>query len=231
MVMPLSPLRFIARRVLLLAGFASFAPAVVAGPLHAQSDLGAHPLESASALYAGLETFCMDFRQRLEVPLLDEVHMRSGRLCQRSPDRIRMDFSDPAGDVVVGDGEYLWVFLPSAEPGQVIRFSLESAEGAFDVRKEFLEDPLTKYEVEDRGTEEIDGRPAHEFALAPRERARYQSAVVWVDEVTHHLRQVEIVDVSGAIRRLTFSALDAAPNLAEGAFTFLVPAGVRVVAR
>lgn len=215
----------------LLPLFVGVVQSVSPQALSGQADPDRHPLELASEYYAGLDSFCMEFNQRLEVPLLGKTHESRGTFCQQMPDRVRMDFHDPEGDLIIGDGEFLWVFLPSEVKDQVQRFSLESADGAFDLRREFLDEPLTRYEVTDQGSEVIGGRDTQAFGLVPRERVGYREATVWIDVDTHYLLQFQIVDVSGSIRRMTFSDFVPDPNLAEGAFTFEVPPGVRVVNR
>ena len=98
-------------------------------------------MEEAGARYRSINAFCADFRQKLEVPLLGETHDSRGRLCQAEPDLFAMRWTEPEGDVVVADGDYFWVYYPSADPRQVLQFAMEVRPGGLDFHREFLEHP------------------------------------------------------------------------------------------
>ncbi len=186
-------------------------------------------LSRASAQYERLDGMCADFEQRLVVPLLGtEVHS-SGRLCSKRPAYFRMDFRDPDGDAVVADGEHLWVFFPSSQPGQVLRSQL--GEGAeVDFAREFLSDPGVKYRATHEGTELVDGLRSHRFLLDPVVSGLgYTKARVWIDESQALVRRVEIHQENGSVRHLSLHDIDLAPGLTASDFRFVVPSGVLVV--
>ena len=122
---------------------------LVAAPqtLHGQDGQAYQVLYAASDRYYGLETLCAHFQQVIEVTLLRQTRSGEGTVCQQRPDRFSMRFSDPAGDLVVGDGEFLWTFYPSLDDMQVMRFSVAGAGGGFNFYKSFLEDPRGRFDV------------------------------------------------------------------------------------
>ena len=59
--------------------------------------------------------------------------------------------------------------------------------------------------------------------------APYRRVDIWVDRGDALPRQVEINEVSGAVRRITFDRLRVNVRIPASTFTFRPPAGARVV--
>ena len=189
-------------------------------------------LEETAAFYEGVTRFCADFTQHLSVPLLGDERTGTGQMCQARPNKFAMRFSDPEGDLVVVDGEWIWLYYPSLDPKQVIRFAMADGAGAYDLHKEFLEDPATKYEVTYEGVDEVAGRQTHRLRLVPRARSSYEAAVIWIDQQEPVLRQVRIEDENGTVRTITFERVDLEPiALDDSWFTFTPPPGAQVISR
>lgn len=189
-------------------------------------------LERASAEYSALTGFCADFRQTLTSPLLNQVTRSRGRMCQQQPDRFSMRFTDPEGDLVVADGEWLWVYFPSSDAGQVIRSPMTSGgQGGFDFHREFLSDPGTRYIPAYLRHEATDGAATHVIRLVPRQPSAYREARVWIDEGTWFIRRTEIEEENGNLREVRLTGLEPNPQLGTEAFRFMPPVGVQVITR
>lgn len=211
---------------LALAVIAAAPPAALAGQESAQALL----LRTAER-YAGVGTICAEFEQRLSIPLLGDSRDSAGEVCQRRPNLFSMRFTDPDGDAVVADGEVFWVYYPSVSPGQVIRFPLDPSRGGLDFYREFLDEPLTKYEVADRGQEYIGEVTTRRVELIPLRDRGYQAAQVWIDPEAGLIRRVEVTEENGTIRRITLDGVRLDPSVPASTFQFLVPSGVSVVSR
>jgi len=189
-------------------------------------------LEAAAARYGAAAALCADFRQQLSVPLLGEERTGAGRLCQEQPDHFAMRFTDPPGDAVVVDGTALWIYYPSIDPRQVLRLPVAAGEArGLDLHREFLSDPGTKYAAGYRGTEDVDGRPAHVIRLTPKAPATYRAATVWIDVRTSVLRRVRIEEENGNVRTVTLDHVRFDPEIPADFFTFTPPAGAHVIRR
>jgi outer membrane lipoprotein-sorting protein len=188
-------------------------------------------LEAAAERYEAVETLCADFVQELAVPLLDESRTGQGRMCQTQPDRFAMRFSEPPGDAVVVDGTWVWVFYPSLNEKQVIRFPIGGGSRGFDFHREFLHDPASKYEATYEGRETVGGHDTHRIRLVPRGPASYQAAVIWIDAGSPVLRRVRIEDENGTVRTVTLSAVDLDPAVDADWFTFTPPPGALIISR
>jgi outer membrane lipoprotein-sorting protein len=200
-------------------------------PLQAQDARALAIMEEAGARYRTIDTFCASFDQTLEVPLLGETHNSSGELCQARPDLFAMRWSDPEGDMVVADGEYFWVYYPSADPGQVLQFSMAVRPGGLDFHREFLEAPAEKYRLSYEGTESLDGHATDVISARPLEPAGFREARLWLDRDRSLIRRIRIGMENGSIRTLTLGAIDLDPPPDPDRFKFTPPPGAQVIRR
>lgn len=189
-------------------------------------------LERASAAYEALRSIQADFRQEARNPLLRRTVRSRGTLYQRQPDFFLMRFEEPAGDVIVSDGDHIWVYYPSVDSAQVLRMPAARGAGATDLRSQFIGDPAGRFRASLRGEEAVDGRSADVLVLEPRDGgASYRSLVAWIDRADGLARRFEITETNGLVRRFDLSSLRRNPSLPESLFRFEVPPGVRVVDR
>ena len=213
----------------LLVGVIVCAAAPVGLP--AQDERAYQVLEAAAERYWGLETLCARFHQEIEVTLLGETRSGRGTICQRQPSEFSMRFSDPEGDLVVVDGEFLWTFYPSMDAKQVLRFAAKGAEGRFNFFKNLLEDPRGRFDATYQGIEEMDGRPSHKLTLTPRESAGFRSAVVWIDGESDLITGVDVHDANESIRRVRLTDIRVDVEVSDDEFRFVPPPGARVMTR
>ena len=188
-------------------------------------------LEAAGRVYRAASAVCADFRQTLSVPLLGEDRTGQGRLCSQRPNKFSMRFTQPAGDVVVADGSWLWVYQPSSDPKQVLRAALAGGPRGIDFYAEFLDAPRSKYRAEHRGRETLAGRTGDHLVLTPLQAAPYRTAELWIDAGDHHVRKVVIREENGSVRTITLGGIQANPTLSGDTFRFTPPAGAQVVTR
>jgi outer membrane lipoprotein carrier protein len=202
--------------------------AAAAAPLAAQS--ADSTLDRAVAAYATLKTARIAFVQTIDNPLTGTSATSKGELQQRRPGRFAVKFDDPAGDRIVSDGQWVWVYLPSSNPGQVIRAKLgDASAGAPDFAAQFLESPRKSYIVSGGSAATIDGNATHAVVLSPRSSAsQFAKVTLWVNDDDTLLRRVETVDGSGVTRRITVTHFARNAPVDASAFVFHVPAGVKV---
>jgi outer membrane lipoprotein carrier protein len=204
------------------------APISDAGAPAAQEEVEAI-LRATARRYEGVRSLQADFQQRLTNTLLGRTTESSGTLYQRQPDRFLMRFSEPAGDVIVSDGEFFWLYYPSVDPKQVIRS--ERGAGGLDLRSQFVGDPVRRFEATSHGTERVRGRDTHVLTLTPREPMGYRRLKVWIDADDHLVRRFELTEVNGNVRRFELTDLRVNPTLEDALFRFEPPAGAVVVTR
>jgi outer membrane lipoprotein carrier protein len=189
-------------------------------------------LERASARYQGLSALQADFTMTYENPLLRSRSTGEGVLYQKRPDRLLLRFSEPAGDVILSDGRYFWVYYPSIDAAQVLRSEASAGStSGVDLQAQFLGDPARRFAATLDGEETVAGRRAWQLTLKPRERLGYQQLRVWLDQRDYLARRFEITEDNGSTRRFELRNLRLDPTFADNLFRFDVPAGARVVTR
>jgi outer membrane lipoprotein carrier protein len=203
----------------------------VSGPVDAQEARALMLVEGAAARYEAASGLCADFTQHLSVPLLGDEKTGTGRLCQARPDRFAMRFTEPAGDAVVVDGSWVWLYYPSIDAKQVLRFPIAQAPGGFDFHRELLERPGEKYRLEYEGPEAVGGRDTHRIRLVPRDQVDFEAAVVWIDVTDRLLRKVRIEEENGTVRTVTLATVELDPAIPDDWFRFTPPAGAEVISR
>ena len=197
----------------------------------AQSAEGGAILKRAAAAYSKLSSFKADFAQWQENPLLGKRTSSRGTVYQRRPDRFLMKFSQPAGDVIVSDGEYFWMYYPSVDVKQVLRTRAADA-GGLDLQAQFVGDPTARFRYTLQGSETVAGRSARVLTLVPREAdAGYKSLKVWIDDRDHLVRRFELASANGVVQHFDLTNFEPNPTLGDQLFRFTPPAGARVVER
>jgi outer membrane lipoprotein-sorting protein len=212
-----------------LAALFAVALATDAAPVAAQDATAREAVAAAAERYTHFSSLCAEFEQSLFAGVLGRENRSQGRLCQRSPNLFEMAFSDPEGDRIVVDGRHIWVWYRSINPETVLRIPLDPTRGgAFDFYREFLSDPLERYEISGGSTEEIDGVATVRVDLVPREPRGYVGALAWIDPETDLIRRISIEEENGNVRTVTLRNVRLDPTIPAGSFVFEVPEGVSI---
>lgn len=188
----------------------------------------------AIAAWSRVKTLRATFEQTVTNPITGSELVARGTLQQQKPDRLAITFTEPAGDRIVADGTYVWLFLQSATPGQVVRMRVTDAGAAnTDLIGQFLTTPRDAYTASDAGTDVVRGRATRALVLLakPGRSLPFVRAKVWVDSADALIRQFEAVDASGISRKVRILTLTPNAPVDRAAFRFEVPAGVRIVER
>lgn len=189
-------------------------------------------LKNASAAYTKVQTLKANFTQTRRNPLLGSNTASRGTLYQKKPDRILLKFSQPAGDLIVGDGTYFWVYYPSTDKRQVLRApaSTGGARGV-DLQAQFLGDPTRKFSSTFNGIETVGGRKAYVLTMTPKENQGYKTLKVWVDARDWLARRFIITENNGVVQDFTLSSLSVNSPIKNSVFRFTPPADARIVTR
>ena len=197
----------------------------------AQPAVASAALDRAVAAYAKTKTARATFEQTLKNPLTGSNLVSRGELAlQQKPSRLSVRFSDPKGDRIVADGSSLWVYLPSSNPGQVIKLPAKNGMGGVDVVGELLTAPRARYLVADAGAATIGGRATRVVALTPKTTdSGIAKARVWVDDADATVRQFEVTDGNGLTRTVRITSWKANAAVSSSEFRFSPPKGTRVL--
>ncbi|HUF51577.1 MAG TPA: outer membrane lipoprotein carrier protein LolA [Longimicrobiales bacterium] len=204
---------------------------VTSEPAGQGSDDGAAILRRAAAAYENVRSLRADFVMLYENALLRQKTTSRGALYQRRPDRIALRFTDPAGDLLVGDGQHFYWYTPSIDAQQVLCSPVSAAGGGggIDLQAQFVGNPVERFQFTLHGTESVDGRPASVLTLVPRQNAEYRSLKVWLDTRDSLARRFEITEKNGTVRRFDLDDMVINPSIPDATFRFSPPPNARIV--
>lgn len=187
-------------------------------------------LDRAGRAYRNVKSARAMFEQTLTNPLTGSTTVQTGELFQQGK-RWSARFANPAGDRYVLSGRTLWIYTPSSAPRQAIRLTLDpDAVASFDIAQQFAgEEPRERFTITAAGAATVGGRATHALQLVPKTPGRLTKAVVWVDDRDGVMRQFEITENTGLVRRVRFTTVRFNVPVPSAEFAFTPPAGVRVV--
>jgi outer membrane lipoprotein carrier protein len=201
----------------------------VAAPLAARAQDTASAFDRTARLYGAATTIRAKFDQRLVMPPSKEEHNAVGEYLQRGKTRFALRYSEPAGDAIVFDGTALWVYLPSAAPGQVMKVPAELA-GGLDLLAELFSSPHERYVIRPGPAGTVGGHAVASYTLVPRaQNAPFTRAVVSVGRDDAILWKVQIDESGGQLRRMQFRSVQFDAAIPDALLSFKVPDGVRVI--
>lgn len=200
----------------------------LASPLRAQGPEAV--IDRAVVAYKSIRTMRGTFEQTLRNQLTGSTMTARGDFAQHFPDRIAVLFTEPRGDRIIVNGATAWLYLPSTNPGQAYKVPAAAGGGSLNLTEQFLTAPAARFRMASAGTARIGERPTHAVTLVPRTPiGEFSKAIVWIDDETGLIRQFEITEPSGLIRRIRL--IDARVNAAidPRSFSFTPPKGVQVI--
>jgi len=189
-------------------------------------------LGRAEEAYRQTTTLRAQFSQTIVNPMLRGGPLTSsGVLFLQPPSHFAMRFSDPDGDRIVADGQWLWVYAPETAPGQVMRQPIPGAGPASpNLMAQFVDHPTDRYAVAFAGTDTVGGAAVDVLTLTPlHPDLPFRSVEIAVARLDGVLRRIVVVERSGQRRTLVFSSIQRNIPLPDDAFRFVVPEGVKVV--
>lgn len=212
---------------------ATAAPPAVGGegpiPPPADSLDGEELMRRAASVYDTLRTLRASFHQTIEMTVFDPPRRREGQgqWYQRRPSRFRMDFTDPEEDLIVADGQHLWLYYPSTHPGQVIQSRLGSRRrGAaiVDLQGRIFQLARSRYDVSYAGRDTLSGAAVHRVELTPQgSEADYRRVEVWLDAESLLVRRLVFEDRGQTVRTVTLDEIRTGVTLPDSLFHFRIP--------
>jgi outer membrane lipoprotein carrier protein len=207
------------------------AAAIVATASVAAAQPPISTIDRAIAAWSKVHSLSGTFEQTLTNPLVQSISVSHGQFRQQRPNKLSIRFTDPAGDAIVADGKFIWVYLRQSAPNQVIkRGQSEQMDVPLDL-SQFLDATTARYDLVSKGEESVNGRPATAVGLTPKTGtgAAFKSATVCVDDADGLIHQFEVTESTGVMRRIRLTTMSVNPTLKSSDFAFVVPKGVKVV--
>jgi outer membrane lipoprotein carrier protein len=203
--------------------------ALWAAPVAAQD--AATALRRAEAAYHRLSSLTASFSQTIENPMLGDPEQSRGTLYVVPPNRFAMRFDEPAGDRIVADGTWLWLYTPSTVTGQVLRQALpHDGVAPANLMGQFADSPLERYEAAYVGTETVAGEVTDVLRLTPRApNVGFRAAEIAVARRDGIIRRMIVTESSVQRRVLEFRNISPDVSISPRELEFVVSEGVTIV--
>ena len=203
------------------AGAASAAPVPAAKPAAAATASARSQLD---AFTRGLKGLDGNFTQQVYDPNGRKSDSSAGSVRLSAPRQFRWEYRQPAPQLIVADGDHIWIYDPELEQVTVRQQSLAEQDSPLSV----LIDP-TELDRQYRVSEGGRAGGLNWLVLAPRktDEAPFQRARLGFGAAG--LAQMELTDGLGQRTVIGFSQWKRNPAFPRGTFRFTPPKGVDVV--
>ena len=151
---------------------------------------------------------------------------------QAGHDKLAMRFTDPPGEAIVIDGQYVWVYTPSTTPGPGDPDAVPSGGPVYgyNILAWLLDRPAERYKATYVRADRSKAARSTSCSSVPAvPDLPFDRAILWLDKEDGLPRRLDITEHSGATRTLTLSKVRTNRSVPKDTFTFKVPSGVRVV--
>ena len=177
-------------------------------------------------LLDGIATFAAEFEQTVTSRFGDVLQVATGRMHLKRPLRLRWEVDEPYPQLVVTNGETLWVYDPDLlqVTVQPLAEALSGSPAVFltgtvaDLRRDFH---VVATEPPEPGGDR--------FELTPTDPNATFGTLVLTFAAAGGLTGIDIADHLEQFTRVSFTTLETAPVLESGLFEFTVPDGVDVI--
>jgi chaperone LolA len=191
--------------------------AVLAAPAHAGS------IEKLQAFVAQTKSARASFTQKVLDNKGQPIQAASGVLAFSRPGKFRWEYQKPYEQLIVGDGDRLWVY--DTELNQVTVKKLEGSLGSSPAALLAGSNEIEEfYNLDAKGTKGgldwLEAFPKNEDTMFQKVRMGFKGNTLDTMELYDHLGQVTVIRFTGIKRN---------PKLAADAFVFTPPKGVDVL--
>ncbi|HEV7732535.1 MAG TPA: outer membrane lipoprotein chaperone LolA [Candidatus Binatia bacterium] len=192
----------------------------------AHADVRTDAVTRLQQRYDKTDTLQADFSQTVESATLAGTLESTGTVAFAKPNRMRWDYLSPEPQLIVGDGESLWIYQPDLK--QVIKAPLKDAfQSTTPVT--FLAG-LGQVERDFDVSLEKDESEQWVLKLVPKKKGQgIGDMILGVRKSDASVAEARITDPAGTTTRIRFSNEKLNAPVAEDRFHFTPPPGVDVV--
>jgi outer membrane lipoprotein carrier protein len=196
---------------------------MVAATLASASAHAAGSIEKLKAFVAQTQSARASFSQQVLDKNGKTVQSANGRVAFLRPGKFRWEYLKPYEQLIVGDGEKLWVF--DKDLNQVTVKKLEGALGSSPAALLAGSNEIEEYYNLDAtgpksGLDWLEAFPKNNDTMFEKVRMGFKGNTLETMELYDHLGQITVI---------RFSKLERNPKLAADTFKFTPPAGADVI--
>ena len=187
---------------------------------------GADDAPQLSQLLDGMTTLSAEFEQTVTNRFGDVLQAATGRMHLKRPMRLRWELDEPYPQLVVTNGEKLWVYDPDLEQVTVqpLAEALSGSPAVFLTGT--VADLQSNFTVVATEAPEAGGS---RFELTPVDPNAVYGELALTFAADGGLASIDIADHLEQLTRVTFTVRDLSPVLESALFEFTIPTGVDVI--
>lgn len=203
--------------------------------LAASGFFGVSPLQGADTArvvdavqkrYESTHSLKARFEQRSYLKIMDQVQEARGEVLIQKPGKMKWTYQAPDPQVLVSNGDTLWLFLP--EDNQATKMKIQSVY-ASNTPALFLAGRGKLTEAFNVG-QVIEQESTYEITLFPREAEQnVERLVLVVDKKNYQIVGSSVYDKLGNRTEMRFTDIQVNPPLDAEEFVFHPPSGVEVI--
>jgi chaperone LolA len=180
-------------------------------------------IEKLKAFAAQTQSARASFSQTVRDKDGTSIQTASGKLVFARPGKFRWEYEKPYQQIIVGDGQKLWVY--DKDLNQVTVKKMEGALGSSPAALLAGSNDIEKYYNLDAkgakgGLDWLEAYPRDEDSMFSKVRMGFKGNM---------LDTMELYDQMGQVTVIRFSKLQRNPKLADNLFSFTAPAGADVI--
>jgi outer membrane lipoprotein carrier protein len=194
-------------------------------PAAAEDDVNA-VIKGVEAAYTDVKTLRADFVQVTRSAAMGNETRQRGRVTLKRPRMMRWEFTQPAGNTFVTNGDQMWVW--SAADQQVVISKAGAAGG--QGMAQLLDDLNRLGELFDATMVDNSDHPnSVVLSLTPKTEAGFQRLTLRLASKDYSVQSVVMLDAFGNEVSLTFNQVKNNLEIGDDQFTFSIPAGAKVL--
>lgn len=193
-----------------------------AGP----ADDAAKTLDAVQKRYDSVRDIRAGFTQTSFAAALGKETEAHGTLAVQRPGKMRWEYAQPDGRVIVLDEKAIRIWNPEEKQLQIAKLSQANVSPTalgFLMGQGILKDTFTAESIA------APERPERGLRLRPKSDASFESLELWVDPKTFQLRESVVLDLFGNRTRVRLDGIVENQGVPASEFTFEAPAGAEVV--
>ncbi len=176
--------------------------------------------QSLQQLLAPINSLSADFTQNIKDQDNNVYQRLTGNLSLKKPNQLRWNVVTPTAQLIISDGERVWLFDPDLEQVIIQSFSADFKTNPISI----LLGNLNQLNADFTVTRITD----NSFSLVPKQKNALFAGIQlrFIDNILSH---IDYQDNFGQNTQLTLSQVTVNPQLARTTFIFDIPQGVDII--
>jgi len=183
----------------------------------------ASPVQQLEKLMAGFSSYSAQFEQYTTDESGRKGEVSKGSMQVQRPNKFRWSTVSPFPQLIVSDGDYIWVYDPDLEQATRKKLLPGEANGAALILNGDVEALTKKFTI----SQLVDQKREKLFELVPRQEGSFEKIqLFFADDL---MQELKLVDVFGSQTTILLTDTKLNPKIAANIFEFTAPKGTDIM--